>query len=153
MLHREKLAHWPGVKVCCDQKFANRQQNKMEGIKFLERDREKRQGITSIPSKVSWNSNSGAAAISLAHHLGVKTIFLLGFDMTMDADHSHWHGSHMPPGQKALRPPPFFKHLKSFPAIAADAESLGLKIYNVSKDSQIKDFPKITLTEALDGKL
>jgi len=150
--HRGKLAVWPGLKVCCDQKFANRPRNKMEGIKFLERDTERREGITSNLSKVSWNANSGAAAISLAHHLGVRRINLLGFDMAMDAanTYSHWHGSHMPPGQKIKRTPPFKKHLKGFPAIARDAKDLGIEIYNLSPFSKIDCFPKITLEEALD---
>lgn len=151
MIHRSKLATWPGLKVCCDQKFGNRPQKQMEGIKFLERDKDRRNGITSDPSKVSWNANSGAAAISLAHHLGVKRIYLLGFDMMVDplTHYSHWHGSHMPPGQKAKRPPPFGKHLKGFPAIAKDAEELRLKIYNVNPLSKIDCFPKVTLEEAL----
>ena len=153
LLHRMNLAVWSGLKVCCDQKFSNRTQRNMEGIKFLERDGKHRQGISSDPSKVSWNTNSGAAAISLAHHLGVQKIYLLGFDMTMDhsAEHSHWHGSHRPPGQKINRLPPFSKHLKSFPAIAKDAKELGIEIYNVSQLSKITCFPKITLEEALNG--
>lgn len=152
LLHRSKLVEWPGLKVCCDQKFANRPRNKMEGIKFLERDKGKREGITSDPSKVSWNANSGAAAISLAYHLGVRRINLLGFDMTMDdkKTYSHWHGSHMPPGQRAKRSPPFEKHLKAFPMIARDANDLGIEIYNLSPISKIDCFPKITLKEALN---
>jgi len=151
--HRVKLAEWPGLKVCCDQKFANRPRNKMEGIKFLERDKKRREGISSDPSKVSWNANSGAAAISLAYHLGVRRINLLGFDMTMDDEksHSHWHGSHMPPGQRAKRSPPFEKHLKGFPAIARDAEELGIEIYNLSPISKIDCFPKIGLRETLEN--
>jgi hypothetical protein len=149
--HRQKLANWPGLKVCCDNKFANRPREKMEGVKFLERDKEKRQGISTNPSKISWNSNSGAAAISLAHHLGVKKIFLLGFDMSLDEKsvYSHWHGSHSPPGQKPKRQPPFGRHLKAFPAIARDAKKLGIKIFNVSSVSKIDCFPKVTLREAL----
>jgi len=149
--HRMKLAEWPGLKVCCDQKLANCLRNKMEGIKFLERDKERKEGITSDPSKVSWNANSGAAAISLTHHLGVRRINLLGFDMAMDdkKTHSHWHGSHMPPGQKVKLRPPFEKHLKGFPAIAQDAEKLGIEIYNLSSVSKIDCFSKITLEEAL----
>ena len=153
LVHRNKLAIWPGLKVCCDQKFGNRPQKKMEGIKFLERDKKKREGITTDPSKVSWNSNSGASAISLAYHLGVKRINLLGFDMTTAEDNqwSHWHGSHMPPGQKVKRGPPFQKHLEGFPAIAKDAKELGIEIFNVSLISKIDCFPKVNLERALNA--
>ena len=87
----------------------------------------------------------------MAVHFGVRRIYLLGFDMAMDekGENSHWFGSHLPPGQKAKRLPPFSKHLKGFPAIAADAEKLGIEILNVSPRSKIDEFPKITLTEAL----
>jgi len=151
LTHRNALARWPGIKVCCDQKFANRPHRKMEGIKYLERDTMKRHGITTSPSKVSWNGNSGAAAISLAYHLGVKRIFLLGFDMSMDSndEYSHWHGSHLVPGAKPKKKPPFDLHLKGFPAIARDAKDLGIEIYNISQISKIDALPKITLQEAL----
>jgi len=151
--HKQKLAGWAGLKVSCDGKFLNRPKNKMEGIKCLDRDKEHRFGISSNPTKVSWNGNSGAAAINLAVHLGVKRIFLLGFDMTMDAGtrYSHWHGTHLPPGQKIRRLPPFAKHLRGFPQIAKDAKEMGVEIFNVSSVSRIETFPKISLKEALNG--
>jgi len=151
LLHQRKLAMWPGLKVCCDQKFANRPIKKMEGIKFLERDKDHRQGITTNPSKVSWNANSGAAAISLAYHLGVKKIYLLGFDMTMDAraEYSHWHGSHLPPGKKRKDLPPFSKHMKGFSKIAEDARELGVEIFLIGKDSAIETLPKVFLKDVL----
>jgi hypothetical protein len=44
---------------------------------------------------------------------------------------------------------PFPKHLVGFPAIKEDADKLGVQIFNVCPDSAIKEFPKLTLKEAL----
>jgi hypothetical protein len=142
--HRHNLAKWPGLKVSCSPKFAKRKKETGEGVKFLAKDTEHRQGITGNPSKVAWNGNSGAAAISLAAHFGVRRIFLLGFDMTADNKDTHWHGSH-----GGTRKPPFKRHLRGFPAIADDASRLGIEILNVNKKSAINVFSKITLDEAI----
>ncbi len=93
LAHRKNLAKWPGLKVTCTPKFANRKQNKMEGVKYLGKDTKRTKGISGNSKRVSWNGNSGAAAISLAMHFGVKRIFLLGFDMVA-SKYTHWHGSH-----------------------------------------------------------
>jgi len=144
--HRRILAQWPGLKVSCSPKFAKRKRENSEGIKFLAKDTEHRLGISGNPSKVAWNGNSGGAAISLAGHFGVKKIFLLGFDMNAQGKHTHWHGSH-----GGVKPPPFKRHLRGFPAIASDAKKMGIEILNVSKKSAIDVFQKITLDEALNG--
>ena len=53
-------------------------------------------GIETRAGFVSWNSNTGVSAISLAYHLGVRTIVLLGFDMKNDADgNSNYHDDHV----------------------------------------------------------
>jgi len=150
LTHRQKVAIWPGLKITCNPRFANKSKRDLEGIKFMARDSKHREGISTEPGCVSWNRNSGAAAISLAYHLGVKTVYLLGFDMTLGSQaFSHWHGSHVPDGKKARKAPPFMTHLLAFPAIATDAERLGVKIYNVSPESKIDVFEKVSLKEVL----
>lgn len=147
--HRKKLAEFPGLKVTSCNRFTNKPKEKSEGIKYLARDKTHRQGISSDKSKVSWNNNSGAAAINLAVHFGAKRIILLGFDMSLDKGKiSHWHGSHGNPWEKQ-KPPPFKRHLKGFPVIAADAKSMGVEIINASPDSAIDDFLKMGVKELL----
>jgi hypothetical protein len=149
LVHQRKLAKWQGMKVTCSPKFATVTLKDKFKIKYLAKDKKHKHGITSDCTKVSWNSNSGAAAISLAHHLGVKRVYLLGFDMNVNGNFTHWHGSH---GNKAKKGPPFKKHLQGFPEIAKDAKKMGLEILNVNKQSAITNFPKVTLKEALNGK-
>lgn len=144
LVHRKALANRAGLKLTCHPKFANKKSADMEGVKFLQRDHSKKQGISNNPKKVCWNGNSGAAAISVAASFGVKKMFLLGFDM-MASKFTHWHGHH---GNK-VKPGPYKRHLKGFPQIARDAVARGIEIWNVNMESQINSFPKITLDEAL----
>lgn len=144
-VHRLKLAEWPNLKVTCCNRFENRPPQSMEGIKYLKKDSGHRQGISRDRRKVSWNSNSGAAAISLACHFGVRRIILLGFDMNLGwGGASHWHRGH---GNKRQ---PFKKHLRGFPTIADDARALGVEILNANPRSAIDAFPKVELKEVLN---
>jgi hypothetical protein len=147
--HRQELQGWPGLKISCNSKFGNPGPDRMGGIKYLARDREHLEGISGDPSKVSWNQNSGAAAINVAVHLGVKRIYLLGFDMDMDHknNRTHWFGSHGPSVGRPVKPPPFGRHLRGFPAIAEDAKRMGVGIINVNPESKIDVFPKVALKD------
>jgi len=144
VVHRKKLAEIPILKVTCCSRFANKSRSNSEGIKYLSKDSNHRQGITTRPTMVSWNSNSGAAAINLAAHFRAKRIILLGFDMSMGGSASHWHQGH-----GAQKPPPFKKHLQGFPAIAEDATRLGIEILNANPDSAIDCFPRVNLRDLL----
>lgn len=144
---QEKLAAFPKLKVSCAPVCRN-----LHWVKYLDRDGSRKHGITNDPTKVSWNDNSGAAAISVAAHAGAKRIFLLGFDMKMTSGEKHWHRSYTkgkPLNKPANAPVPFAMHLAGFPNIKLDAEKRGIEIYNVCPDSALTVFPRITLQEAL----
>jgi hypothetical protein len=151
LVHRNALAKFPGLKVTCCMRFANRGEKEMEGIKYLRKDNTARDGISNDLSMVCWNANSGAASISLAIHLGVKRIILLGFDMNLDSNKfSHWHGSHNrkePQKKKVI--PPFARHLRGFPTIAAQAEKRGVEIIQTNPNSAIKCFKVVPVAELL----
>ena len=150
--HREALAQRAQLKVSCALRFG---EVPYEGVKFLSKDMNS--GISEDPTKVCWNFNSGAAAISLARHLGVKRVLLLGFDMTLDTmGVSHWHGRHRfmdtdgdGNRRQLSRVHAFDRHLKNFQAVANDALRLGLEILNVNPDSRIAEFPKVALQDVL----
>jgi hypothetical protein len=155
LAHKAAVANFPKLKVTCCDRFANKNVEQSEGIKYLAKDKQKTRGISNNASTVSWNGNSGAAAISMAVHFGVKKIVLLGFDMALDANNvSHWHGSHNPGRQVSInkrKAPPFTRHMMGFPTIAADALRLGVEILNCSPISTITVFPKVSLKEVLDA--
>jgi hypothetical protein len=120
-------------------------------VKKVPQDKEYIWGITTNKNKVSWNGNSGAAAINLAVHLGAIRIFLLGFDMTLgEGDVQHWHNVYQSNTQKRKKHKlPFEAHLQGFPKIAADAKKLGVEIINVNPNSMIPHFPKVSLKQIL----
>ncbi len=144
--HYRALRNYSALIVTCSERLDRR----FTGIKRILRDHDHRRGITTRQGCVSWNRNTGAAAINLAYHLGVKTVFLLGFDMDYDDQgYTHWFGSHAGDGQFSAVVPPFETHLKGFAQICADAKKLGLEILNVNLSSKIEEFPKVTLEQAL----
>lgn len=150
LLHQAMLRNFPGLVVSCCPRFENRPEKQMDGVKYLAKDKEHTQGISGDPTKVSWNWNSGTAAISLAAHFGVKTIYLLGFDMQMENERfSHWHGSHRPTTQKSKKTPPFKRHLKGFSTVAQDANEKGISIYNLNPESAVEAFKKVSIKEVL----
>lgn len=149
LLHQEMLKTFPGLLVSCCPRFANKTKES-DGVKYLAKDSRHQKGISKDPQKVAWNSNSGAAAISLAAHFGVKKIYLLGFDMQMENDRfSHWHGSHHLPAEKNKRKPPFARHLTGFSTIGQDANDRGIEIYTLNPQSAIETFKKVSLKEIL----
>jgi len=148
--NRVALAKFPGLKVACHPKPSK---YRSEGIKFLGRDRNHKRGISSNPSRVSWNANSGAAAISVAANAGAKRIVLLGFDMCLGANlKQHWHGLYGTANRATDDPKrlPFRRHLGGFSAIAKDAKKRGIEIINVCPNSAIEQFKKISVEEFLN---
>lgn len=118
---------------------------KRYNVKVMDRIFKSKYGISDKTGTVFWNYNSGAASISLAVQLGVKKIYLLGFDMNCDGgDKTHWHKPH-----SKGKIPPFEKHLRGFSKIAKDAERLGVEIINVNPNSAISVFPKVKLDDVL----
>lgn len=153
--YQERLKRFPGLKVTDNVRLKN-----SKWVKCLERDKNKKTGIHNDPAKTSWNYNSGAAAINVAANAGAKRIFLLGFDMTDEGHKRHWHtlyiGTNLDKRQKRRGANKhkvknvFGRHLKGFPQIKKDADRRGVEIINVSDISQIQEFRKMNLKEALE---
>lgn len=149
--HRDALCQFTGMRISCAPMFGKTTYHADNGerVKYLIQDPKKSHGISDVPYTVCWNANSGAAAISLAAHLGAKKIVLVGFDMQLDSNgNSHWHKEYQ---LHPNRRPVFPRHLRGFPIIAKDAERMGIVILNASPDSAITSFPKMTVEAVLNG--
>lgn len=150
LIHRFEIAKYKGIKVTCSDRFIKKPEKNADGIKFLQKDRKHRKGISGKNNAISWSRNSGGAAINLAVRFGAKKIILLGFDVKSDIKGvSHWHGSHQRKGEKKIKQP-YARHLKCFPPIAEDADRMGIEIINASPDSAIECFRKSTVKELLN---
>jgi hypothetical protein len=152
---REKkgLSEFPGLKVS-----SHPQVEKYTWVKYCGRDTQHAKGISANPKMVSWNGNSGAAAISLAVHLGVKKIILVGFDMKLDdSGKQHWHDLYhrlefLKSDQFGKKPGtglPFNRHLLGFPEIAKDAKRMGVTIINANPDSAVQEFQKVNVRDLI----
>jgi hypothetical protein len=150
LANKHQLAAHPAIKVSCHPHSAV-----YPWIKFVDRDSRRTRGISPTRSKVSWNGNSGAAAISLAVHLGATRIILLGFDMKMnDAGVSHWHDLYdskemIKTKGSQVYDLAFDRHLTGFPEIARDAKKHGITILNASPNSAITDFKKVNVKDII----
>jgi len=147
--HKADLAKYPGLKVSCAPAC-----DRVPWVKYLARDTTHPTGISLNPGYVSWNRNSGSAAISVAVQAGAKRIILLGFDMKTDSNHQHWHdmyGGGLIDNQKIITKTTatFSRHLSGFSSIAQDARRMGVQIINASPDSAITQFPKVHVKELM----
>ena len=145
--NKYELAAFPGIKVCC-----HTDAERYDWVKYLSKD-PKGRGISESPRTVCWNNNSGAAAISVAANAGARRIYLLGFDMKLDSKKmQHWHdlyGKGECTDMRRLQRLPFDRHLRSFSAVEQDAKRRGITILNVNPESEITEFPKISMEDVI----
>lgn len=96
---------------------------------------------------VGWGGNSGFHAINLAVQFGVRRIILVGYDMTL-ANGLHWHGKHV----HGLNNPTQGNVNRWRICVDAAADTLrdvGVEVVNASPISALRNYPKMTLEEAL----
>ena len=148
--NKPALDAYPKVKVSCNPNMRNK--GNVQDVKYLDRNGRHPMGISADPKFVSWNLNSGAAAINLAYHFGVKRVYLLGFDMAVgESGDQHWHIHYSKMRKKNRNPKklPFHRHLVGFTMVANDARRLKLEIINVSPNSKIEQFRRVKLSDVL----
>lgn len=132
------LLDFAGLKVTVCEKHLDK-----PGIKVVRR-RNRPFGISRDRGILLWNLNSGACAINLACHLGVKRIVLLGFDMKKNGDKHNWHDDY-----ESRRPKfnPYSRFMRPFPYIATDLKRLKVECLNATQGSALKEFPIVKLED------
>jgi len=101
---------------------------------------------------VRTGNNSGYQALHLAAQLGCSPILLCGFDMRSIKNRQHWHDKHEYPMRDhgdGIYP----EWIKSFNNLAPLLEAIGINVINVTPDSALKCFQKMTLEDALESLL
>lgn len=103
---------------------------------------------TDDPKRLN-GTNSGACAINLAYRLRPRRVFLLGFDMSRSPDgQAYWYPSYTwakPQGGTGNKR--YAEWATQFEEIAAAFRAIGTQVFNVSPNSAIKSFTKITPKE------
>lgn len=136
-------AGFKGVKLCGDAKAARRG--------WAEKIKIRRNGDLlnlTEPGTVGWGGNSGFHALNLAIQFGARRILLLGFDMRVDLG-LHWHGAH-PQGMNNPSAGNAERWRRALDDLSEVIAALGVEIVNCSPVSALRNYPKLSLPEALE---
>jgi len=98
-------------------------------------------GLSANESLIHQGLNSGYQAVNLALHFGAKLVLLTGFDMSGD------HGIASRKRNKIPNCTDYGIYRANFDSMAP--ERAGLAVWNVSRESALKCFPRMTMGEAL----
>jgi hypothetical protein len=103
-------------------------------------------------------ANSGYQAVNLAYLFGARQIILVGYDMQLTYDLSHWHGDH-PPGLGALPKAGYSNSgiddgrfddwVSRFKALAEDLALDRVEVLNASIETALPWFRRVPLADAL----
>lgn len=96
--------------------------------------------------KLGYNGNTGSLALNLALVLGARRVYLLGFDMKLatvdDTPRANWHTLRYEPAKASV----YDKFLTGFLDVARELpiKFPGCEVWNVTRDSDLKSFPRVT---------
>lgn len=103
-------------------------------------------GISDRRDSVAFNFSTGAVAVNIAYLLGVRRVFLLGFDMTRHAKYmtTHWHnhrGNNTPQDS-------YDRFMRGFGALAEGLKERDVQVFNVTDGSSLMThFKKINFNQ------
>jgi hypothetical protein len=99
---------------------------------------------------VGWNGNTGMVALNLAILFGAVQIYLLGFDMKRTPANSNWHENNLDKNPDAV----YKKFLNWSKYVHQDWVNKfpHIKIHNVTDDSDLDIFPKLSVKEFWERK-
>ena len=106
-------------------------------------------GLEENPQALRHGSNSGYSAVNLAYLFGAKRIVLLGYDMKVQGERSHWHD------RVDNMPASYFQNVlqnEFLPLVSYLVEPLrkaGVEVINATPDSALTLWPSMTLEQAL----
>jgi len=116
------------------------------GVKWMKR---LSVGVSNQDGILSWNTNSGAAAINLALLFSARVVILLGFDMKLSTKDgsANWHPNEVSPPRASS----YVRFLKNFLKIRDELpiKFPGTDIINANTDSAMEIFPKMDRERAL----
>lgn len=93
--------------------------------------------------------NSGLGAIMLATALGANPIYLLGYDMKMEENKTHWHSGY-PDKSITEFSQKLNDYRKEIEEMSPLLSKVGVQIFQTNKESALKCFPFIDLNYALN---
>jgi hypothetical protein len=155
--NRFPLLNWAGLKVtrCASHLGAKG----FPDVKVIACKNAPHQGLTNDRGWIVWNNSSGAAAVNLALHFGVRRIVLLGFDMRLvetcgecglpldwpePCGHAqqpklrgNWHDNYKVDRSVKQKIQDYEKFRKPWPHMVRDLERAGVEIVNATYNSAL----------------
>jgi hypothetical protein len=151
---------WADVLYACDEDWWDRSPHiwrPFQGMRVTwSDDAAKRYGLIHAPGEpgeglgrtiLHAGGSSGYMAVNLAYFLGAAKIYLLGFDMQMTNNQTHWHGDHRNgnnPDASMLR-----KWAERFIPMWRDLDALGIPLINCTRETALT-IPRANLDEVLN---
>lgn len=93
-------------------------------------------------------NNTGHQALNLAIHLGYKDIRLLGFDLDIEAQETHWHTEHLRATNKGNFEATM---IPGFQSVTKDFYDESVTITNCNPNSKITIFPFLDMNKWLES--
>jgi hypothetical protein len=140
--YKDEINALPCMKVTSSSNF----RNTGNGITILKNKTGKELNLECKPFEICAGNNSGYGAIHLAIKMGAKKIYLLGYDMQLEANKSHWHD-----GYPVANNPRASIYASMLNYIEANANIIksAVNIYNTNRKSALKCFDFCTIDDAL----
>lgn len=139
----EGLPEYKGLKLTA----ARRAAEEYPGVKLVRCRVNDDRLLLDRPGEVGWGGNSGFQALNLAVQFGAPKIILVGFDMQLKNVEDHWHGGY-PEGLEG--PGPSERGVSYWRrCVDAAANKIDAKVINCSPVSALRNYPKMTLEDAL----
>ncbi len=138
-----------GLKISQDDGWNQRCRQTYPDVRLVHCDRvyDRKQDLIARPGMTGWGGNSGFQALSLAVQFGANKIILVGYDMRVDLG-VHWHGKH-PKGLNNPQAQTADQWRGALDGAAKTLRDAGVTVINASPISALKNYPKMTLQEAL----
>jgi hypothetical protein len=116
-------------------------------VKYVTRLKEKTLSFD-LEKGIYTGNNSGFGAMMLAVCLGANPVYLLGVDLKIQKDKTHWHEGYPKQNIRAVERS-CLRFKKCFEEFAPILQKEKIEIYNLNPDSELKCFPFKSIEEVL----
>jgi hypothetical protein len=147
------FAPWADELYAADMQFWNYYGPKLQWFKGQRFSRSRVKGVETWRGK-GWpttGGNSGHQALQKAVSGGYKRIALLGYDHQHTGGQTHFHGDHRRDRQVRLGNAKNVHHwVRKMERTAKDIERMGVEVVNLSRETALTCFPRMTVEQWLD---
>lgn len=136
--YKHEIDEFKGMKVTCRPvDILNKEITLLKGTRDL--------GLDLRPGYICDGNNSGYGALNLAVKLGVKRIYLLGYDLHSEPGQTHWHNGYTRSHNHTI----YKRLIRYFEHSVSLLNKLNVEVWNANPGSRLECFKKCSLKDAL----